>query len=139
MIGQLQQLGHWFHRRKVPLVPLIVDAVIRYIFRCVVYSETSIGAGTKFGYGGIAVVIHRRARIGRRCQIGPRVTVGGTSGHFDVPVIGDDCTLHSGAVVIGPIKVGNNVIIGANAVVNRDVPDNVVVAGVPARVIRSIG
>jgi serine O-acetyltransferase len=50
-------------------------------------------------------------------------------------VVGDNVWIATGAKVLGPVKVGNNVVIGANAVVIRDVPDNSVVAGVPAKVI----
>lgn len=52
------------------------------------------------------------------------------------PVIGDNCFIGTGAVVLGDIRVGNNVAIAAGAVVVHDVPDNVMVAGVPARVIK---
>lgn len=54
------------------------------------------------------------------------------------PVIGDNVEVCCGAKVIGGITVGNNVLIGANAVVVKDVPPNCVVAGVPARVIRQL-
>ncbi|MDE6861420.1 MAG: serine acetyltransferase [Alistipes sp.] len=53
-----------------------------------------------------------------------------------MPVIGDNVHIHKGAIVFGGITIGNNVAIGANAVVNRPVPDNAVVAGVPAKVLR---
>lgn len=135
MIGALQQIGRWAYINRIPLVPLIINGLIRMFYRCAVFSETAIGKGTKFGYGGIAVVIHKRAVIGRYCAIGPRVTIGGRSGHYEVPVIGDHTRIHSGAVVVGPIKVGRNVTIGANAVVIHDVPDNAIVAGVPAKIV----
>lgn len=51
-------------------------------------------------------------------------------------MIGNNVHMHKGAIVFGGITIGNNVEIGANAVVNRPVPDNAVVAGVPAKVIR---
>lgn len=92
--------------------------------------------GTKFAYGGIGVVIHARAVVGRNCMIGQGVTIGGKSGWYEVPVIGDNVEIHAGARVLGPVKIGDNVIIGANAVVVKDVPDNCVVAGVPARIIK---
>lgn len=69
-------------------------------------------------------------------MIGQGVTIGGKSGWYEVPVIGDDVIINAGARILGPVKIGNNVIIGANAVVVKDVPDNCVVAGVPARIIR---
>jgi len=102
-----------------------------------VYSETSIGKGTAFGYGGIAVVIHKRAVIGENCVIGTGVTIGGRSKSEGVPVIGDDVYIATGAKVLGSITVGDNVVIGANAVVIDDVPSGCIVAGVPAGIIKS--
>ena len=53
------------------------------------------------------------------------------------PVIGNNVLFGVGCKVIGKIKIGDNVIIGANAVVTHDVPDNVVVAGIPAKILRN--
>ena len=53
-----------------------------------------------------------------------------------MPIIGDNVHISAGARILGPIKIGNNVIIGANAVVVKDVPDNCVVAGSPAKIIK---
>lgn len=64
------------------------------------------------------------------------VTVGVTNTSEKGPIIGDNVQFGTGCKVIGDVRVGNNVLIGANAVVISDVPDNSVVAGVPARVIR---
>lgn len=61
---------------------------------------------------------------------------GGNSHYPGVPVIGDNVDMSKGCIVMGGISVGNNVIIGANAVVNKPVPDNAVVAGVPAKILR---
>ena len=95
-----------------------------------------IGKGTKFGYGGIAVVMHARTVIGKNCMIGQCVTIGGKSGWYEVPVIGDNVHIHAGARIIGPVRIGDNVEIGANCVVVKDVPSNCVVAGIPARILR---
>ena len=55
----------------------------------------------------------------------------------DCPItIGDNCYISAGATIIGPVKIGNNVIIGAGSVVVKDIPDNVVVVGVPARIVK---
>ena len=64
------------------------------------------------------------------------VTIGGKSGWYEVPVIGNNVHISAGARILGPVRVGNNVLIGANAVVVKDVPDNCVVAGVPAKIIK---
>ncbi len=67
------------------------------------------------------------------------VTVGNNimKSRTDVAEIGDNVILGSGCKIIGGIKIGSNVFVGANAVVTHDVPDNCVVAGVPARIIKS--
>lgn len=70
-------------------------------------------------------------------MIGQNVTIGGKSGWYEVPIVGDNVEISAGARVIGPVRVGNNVIIGANAAVVKDVPDNCIVAGIPAKIIKS--
>lgn len=96
-----------------------------------------IGERSNFGYGGIGVVIHDKAKIGKHCTIGQNVTIGGRTGHGGPPIIGDNVYIGPGARLLGGFKVGNNVVIGANAVVIHDVPDNSVVAGVPAKIIKT--
>lgn len=91
-----------------------------------------------FGPGlGIAhygsIVVNSRARVGAWCRINSATNIGlGPSG---VPTIGDYCYIAPGAVVYGGITIGDRVVVGANAVVGRDVPDAVTVAGVPGRVV----
>lgn len=131
----LYRIGNWCYRHRIPLLPKIIDMLIRLLHNSAVYSATKIGKGTIFGYGGIAVVIHKHAQIGCNCVIGSNVTIGGKSRSKAVPVIGDNVYIATGAKILGAIKVGNNSVIGANAVVIKDVPDNVVVAGIPAKVI----
>lgn len=81
-------------------------------------------------------MIHARTVIGRNCVIGANVTIGGKSGWWEVPVIGDNVEISAGSRIIGPVRIGDNVVIGANTVVVKDVPSNCVVAGIPARIIR---
>ncbi len=83
------------------------------------------------------MVIHSRAVIGKNCIIGANVTIGGKSRWYEVPVIGDTVDIATGAKILGPIRIGNNVTIGANAVVVKDVPDNCIVAGIPAKIIKT--
>jgi len=84
----------------------------------------------------IGIVIGSGAVIGDNCKIYQQVTIGKEKGKF--PIIGDNVTIYSGAKIIGDVKIGDNAIIGANAVVTRDVPDNCVAVGVPARVIKKV-
>jgi serine O-acetyltransferase len=73
------------------------------------------------------IVIGAGVVVGPRAWIFQNVTIGGAPGKAGVPVIGADARIYSGAVVVGPIKVGANVVIGANAVVQHDVPERTLV------------
>lgn len=66
------------------------------------------------------------------------VTVGNNGKKHTNPIIGNKVCIFTGAIVAGDIKIGNNVIICANAVVREDVPDNTMVAGVPAKVVKKL-
>jgi serine O-acetyltransferase len=113
-----------------------LEKIILLVFRCVVPRHCEIGEGSELGYGGIAVVIHERAKIGRHVMISPCVTIGGRCGMFGVPVIEDDVFIGAGAKILGDVRIGRRATIGANAVVLQSVLPGAVVAGIPARVIR---
>lgn len=132
----LYRLGNFFYKKRIPILPSLFNAVIRLVHNSAVYSETEIGKGTVFGYGGIGVVIHKRSVIGQDCLVGTNVTIGGRSKSEGVPVIGDRVYISTGAKVLGEITIGNDVVIGANAVVINDIPSNCVVVGMPAKITR---
>lgn len=75
-------------------------------------------------------------KIGSNCRVFQQVTIGYNGKKR--PIIGDNVVVCCGAKVIGGVTIGNNVTIGANAVVCKDIPDNCVVAGVPAKIIKRI-
>ena len=81
----------------------------------------------------IGTVIGREVIIGDNCTVYHQVTLGQKNDKF--PKIGDNVVIYPGAKVIGDIKIGNNVVIGANSVVLKEVPDNSIVVGIPARII----
>lgn len=95
---------------------------------------SDIGGGLIIQHG-FSTIINAK-KIGRNCHIYQQVTIGFNG--KESPIIGDNVRICCGAKVIGGIHVGNNVVIGANAVVCKNVPDNVIVAGIPATIIKQI-
>ena len=130
--------AHWLYKHHFHLLPKLYKGMAFVLFNTVIPYTAEIGKETKFAYGGIGCVVHARAIIGERVIIGQNTTIGRSLDPEDFPTIGNDVYISAGARIIGKIKIGNNVIVGANAVVNKDVPDNSIVAGVPARLIRTV-
>lgn len=86
----------------------------------------------------MGVVIHSKSIIGVNCTICQQVSIGGGNSRFpEVPVIGNNVYIAKGSIVMGGITIGNNVTIGANAVVTKPIPDNAIVAGVPTKILRT--
>lgn len=99
----------------------------------------SIGANVKIGrncivghYNGI--VIGEKTTIGNNCKLYQQVTIGQKNDQY--PCIGNNVTIFPGAKIIGGISIGNNVIIAPNSVVINDVDDNMIVGGVPTKVLK---
>ncbi|SEP81899.1 serine O-acetyltransferase [Hyunsoonleella jejuensis] len=130
------RFSHILYNWKVPILPSLIKLICFLIYNSSIPFQCKLGKGTRFGYGAIGVVIHKRVVVGANTVIGTNVTIGGKSGHYDVPIIGENVFIATGAKILGPIVIGNNVTIGANAVVVKNVPDNVVVAGIPAKIIK---
>lgn len=84
------------------------------------------------------IILTPEAVIGKNLTIYQGVTIGRvhSGARAGVPTIGDNVTLFAGSKVIGNVKIGNNVIVGANSVVTHNIPDNAIVAGIPAKIIR---
>lgn len=95
-----------------------------------------IGRGLYIGHFG-QIIVSGKAVIGEFCNISQGVTIGqaGRGGDQDTPVIGDRVYIAPGAKVFGKVTIGNDVAIGANAVVTKNLPDNAVAVGVPAEII----
>jgi serine O-acetyltransferase len=105
-------------------------------------SHALIGRDAEFGPGLVilhtfGIVINSSVRAGRNLTLEHGVTIGAEKSLC--PVLGDNVFIGAGAKVIGPVRIGNDVKIGANAVVTRDLPDGATAVGIPARVIKIYG
>jgi serine O-acetyltransferase len=113
-------------------------AVMRHRFWSAV-SGADIPINTKIGGGLLlphpnGIVIHPGVAIGPNCLIFQQVTLG--ANYRGVPVVGASVDIGAGAKILGPIRIGDKAVIGANAVVLQDVEAGTTVAGIPARVVR---
>lgn len=134
----LYRISRWLYVKKVPVLPAVFKYVSFLLFNSVIPYSCVIGSGSKFAYGAIGVVLHSRAIIGEKVVIGQGVTIGRQLDPEGIPQVGNNVYISAGARILGGIMVGDNVIIGANSVVVKDVPSNSIVAGVPAKVIRTV-
>lgn len=100
-------------------------------------SPNTCGKGLTIWHWG-TVLINGRVRIGENCTLRPMVLIGQRSAGEETVNIGNSVTISSGVSIIGPLTIGDNVIIAPNAAVASDVPSNSLVGGVPAKVIKKI-
>ena len=98
-----------------------------------------IGPGFYFIHPGYFRVTPN-ARIGKNATVAPNVMIGKRRPHTESNItIGDNVYISTGVTILGPLAIGNNVTIAANSVVIKDVPDNCVVSGIPAKIIMRDG
>ena len=97
------------------------------------------GPGLSIAHAG-TVVVNANAKIGSNCRIHVCVNIGADiSDGSKAPSIGDNCYIGPGVKAYGDIKIGNNVGMGSNAVVNKSFDSNLTIAGVPAKIISRVG
>ena len=105
------------------------------LFNCSIPPSAEIDETVNFGHP-IGIVIHQNTVVGKNTLIYQNVTLGRVGlDNQDAPIIGDNCIIGAGACILGKIRIGNNVKIGANAVVTKDIPDDCTAVGIPAKVV----
>ena len=138
------QISNFFYKAGFDLIARIISQTIRFFTGIEIHPGATIGKNLFIDHG-MGVVIGETSEIGDNVTIYHNVTLGGSSPSIDSerqrhekrhPTIGNDVVIGSGAQIIGPIKVGNNARIAANAVVVKDVPENATMVGIPARAVK---
>ena len=138
------KISNFFYKAGFELLDRIISQTIRFFTGIEIHPGAKIGKNLFIDHG-MGVVIGETSEIGDNVTIYHAVTLGGSSPSIDSerqrhekrhPTIGDDVVIGSGAQIIGPIKVGNNARIAANAVVVKDVPENATMVGIPAKAVK---
>lgn len=128
------RFGQWLLKQnlifRIILIPIYIflSYRIKSNWGIKISRHASIGKGFYIGHFG-AIIIAADTVIGKNCNISQDVTIGisGQGENRGCPIIGDEVYIAPGAKVFGKIKIGNNVKIGANTVIYKDVPDNSIV------------
>jgi len=126
----LHRIAHFFWKIRMPFVPRYLSEITREHTGIEIHPGAEIGKDFFIDHGGGVV-------IGETAIIGDNVTM--TDPVKRHPTLGNNIVVGTGAKLLGPITIGDNVKIGANSVVVRDVPPNSVVVGVPGKIISQEG
>ena len=132
-----QRKSHILYKKRFKILPRLIQFAIRIICGCSIPPSVIIGEGTRFAHNGLGCIIHDECIIGRETVIQGNVVLGGKNGEKG-PLIGTYCYIGAGACVLGEIKIGDDAMIGANAVVLHDVEPGAVVVGVPAQKVKMV-
>lgn len=133
------RFGRWRYCIKPALLRKLLSAIYKILYKLVqiltgieLPCEVPLGRGFVIEHSG-GIVISGYARFGNNCRIRNGVVIGlARIEEPGAPQLGDDVDVGAGAKLLGNIRIGNHVRIGANAVVICDVPDNSIAVGVPA-------
>ena len=135
------KIANFFAIAKFQLIARIVSQFSRFLTGIEIHPKANIGKNLFIDHG-MGVVIGETSDIGDNVTIYHMATLGGISPSVNSneqrnikrhPTLKDNVVVGSGAQILGPVTVGKNAKIGANAVVTKDVPENAVMVGIPAK------
>ena len=134
------RVAHWMKGHGVPFFPRALSQLARWMTGIEIHPGAKIGRGFFIDHG-MGVVIGETAEIGDYVTLFQGATLGGTGKERGKrhPTLGNHVIVGAGAKILGGIKIGDNVNIGANSVVLKSVPSNSTVIGVPGRIIKVQG
>jgi serine O-acetyltransferase len=122
---RLYRLSHRLYKKNHKRLARFIRNIIRIIYTSQIDPAAEIGYPAHFGHGLNLVI--GAIKTGNRIDLSHSITIA------EGTIIGDNFFMGPGARIIRPVRIGNNVRIGANAVITKDVPDNTLAIGVPAK------
>ncbi|MBQ8432917.1 MAG: serine O-acetyltransferase [Clostridia bacterium] len=136
----LHRVAHHLYQKEHFFAARAISQLGRSVTGIEIHPGATIGKGFFIDHG-MGVVIGETAEIGDNCTIYQGVTLGGTGKDVGKrhPTLHDNVMVGAGAKVLGPVEVGSNSKIAANAVVLRPVPENSTAVGIPAKVVKKDG
>jgi len=128
------RIGHFLYRHHLYFLARLVSQISRFLTGIEIHPGAKIGRRLFIDHGS-GIVIGETARIGNDCTIYHGVTLGGTGKDKKKrhPDIGNNVMIGCGAKILGPVKIGDDVKVGANSVVVKDIEKGKVVVGIPAK------
>lgn len=134
------RISHVLYLMKAPILPRLISQLARFLTGIEIHPGATIGKGLFIDHG-MGVVIGETSILGDNVTLFQGVTLGGTGKEKGKrhPTLGSNVVVGTGAKVLGNIVIGDNVAIGANAVVIKDAPSNSTVVGVPGRIVKQEG
>lgn len=134
----LHRGAHWLYRRNLFLLARLISTLNRFLTGIEIHPGAMIGERVFIAHG-LGVVIGETAIVGDGTLIYQGVTLGGTGKEKEKrhPTLGKNVVVGPGAKVLGNIEIGDNVYIGTESVVLRNVPENSLAIGIPARIVYS--
>jgi serine O-acetyltransferase len=131
------RIFRWFHERGIPTQPIrfFCERFVEITTGISIPAEAWIGKGLRIHHFG-GIIFHSAAVVGEDCTIYHSVTLGDRGGYGGAPRVGHRVLIGAGAKLMGEIAIGDDSIIGANAVVNVSVPAKHLAVGVPATIKR---
>lgn len=132
--------SHWLYKHNVKLLARMISQTTRWFTGIEIHPGATIGRRCFIDHG-MAVVIGETTEIGDDVTLYQGVTLGGTGKDTGKrhPTIGDRVTVSTGAKVLGPFHVGDDVRIGAGSIVLKEIPSGSTVVGIPGRVVKRYG
>ena len=137
----LHRIANFFAVAKFDLIARMISQFSRFMTGIEIHPKAKIGKNLFIDHG-MGVVIGETSEIGNNVTIYHNVTLGGTSPSINTneqrnskrhPTLEENVVVGSGAQILGPVVVGKNSLIGANAVITKDVPEKSIMAGNPAK------